>query len=137
MTLQALVGNRSLASAFRSRFPDVTHGVGDIFGDMLYGNLVHTSTVLVRRTRVVAGGGFDPALARAGDYEFHWRSCFFGPAALIEEPLVSYRIGAGDQLGSGKWAYERARNALTAVKYWLDAAGPAMNQSRPTWAREA
>jgi glycosyltransferase involved in cell wall biosynthesis len=104
--------------------------VGNIFDDMLYGNLVHTSTVLVRRTRVVAGGGFDPTLARTGeDYEFHWRSCFFGPVALIEEPLISYRIGAGDQLSSAKWAYERARNALTAVMYWLDAAGPAMKHS--------
>jgi len=103
--------------------------IGDIFCDMLYGNVVHTSTVLVRRTRVVAGGGFDPTLARTGeDYEFHWRSCFFGPVALIEESLVSYRIGAGDQLSSAKWAYERARNALTAVMYWLDAAGPAMKQ---------
>jgi glycosyltransferase involved in cell wall biosynthesis len=103
--------------------------IGDIFCDMLYGNVVHTSTVLVRRTRVVAGGGFDPTLARTGeDYEFHWRTCFFGPVALIEESLVSYRIGAGDQLTSAKWAYDRARNALTAVKYWLDAAGPVMKQ---------
>jgi hypothetical protein len=104
--------------------------IGDIFCDMLYGNLVHTSTVLVRRTRVVAGGGFDPTFAHAGeDYEFHWRSCFFGPVALIDEPMVSYRTGAGDQLMSPKWAYERARNALTTVTYWLDAAGPAMQQS--------
>src|SRR2546430_9566284 len=29
MTLQALVGNRSLSSAFRSRFPDVAHGAGE------------------------------------------------------------------------------------------------------------
>lgn len=103
--------------------------IGNIFTDMLYGNVVHTPTVLVRRTRVVAGGGFDPALARSGeDYEFHWRSCFFGPVALIEEPMINYRIGAADQLTSTKWAYERARNALSAVTYWLDAAGPVMKQ---------
>ncbi len=28
-----------------------------------------------------------------------------------------------------KWAYERARNALTAVTHWLDAAGAANKQS--------
>lgn len=104
--------------------------VGNIFGDMLYGNLVHTSTALVRRTRVVAGGGFDPALARTGeDYEFHWRTCFFGPVALIEEPMVSYRIGASDQLTSAEWAYARGRNALTAVTYWVAAGRQALKQS--------
>jgi glycosyltransferase involved in cell wall biosynthesis len=120
----------ALAPGCPDTIRDAPVRIGDIFRDMLYGNLVHTSTVLVRRTRVVAGGGFDPTLARTGeDYEFHWRSCFFGPVALIEESLVSYRTGAGDQLTSAKWAYDRARNALTAVTYWLEAAGPAMKQS--------
>jgi glycosyltransferase involved in cell wall biosynthesis len=109
---------------------DAVVRIGNIFADMLYGNLVHTSTVLVRRTRLVAGGGFDPTLARTGeDYEFHWRTSFFGPVVLIEEPMVSYRIGASDQLSSAEWAYARGRNALTTVTYWLEAAGPAMKQS--------
>ena len=30
--------------------------IGDIFGAMLHGNLVHTSTALIRRSRLVAGG---------------------------------------------------------------------------------
>jgi hypothetical protein len=101
--------------------------IGDIFANMLFGNLVHSSTLLLRRTRVVASGGFDPTFVGSGeDYEFHRRSCLFGPAALIDEPMISYRIGAGDQLASSKWARERARNALSAVKFWLEAAGPAM-----------
>lgn len=97
--------------------------IGHIFADMWHGNLVHTSTVVVRRTRIVAGGGFDPSLARTGeDYEFHLRTCYFGPVALIEAPMVSYRVGAADQLTSPEWAFARARNALTAVTYWLGAA---------------
>lgn len=104
--------------------------IGDIFGAMLHGNLVHTSTALFRRQRVVDGGGFDPALARSGeDYEFHWRTSWFGPAALIDAPLVSYRVGAGDQLSSDQWAFERAHNALIAVSYWLDAAAEEMGES--------
>ncbi len=103
---------------------------GDIFGAMLHGNLVHTSTALFRRQRLVDGGGFDPALARSGeDYEFHWRTSWFGPAALIDTPLVSYRVGAGDQLSSNSWAFERARNALTAVSYWIDAAADELGES--------
>lgn len=104
--------------------------IGDIFGLMLYGNLVHTSTAVIRRSRVTLGGGFDPVLARSGeDYEFHWRTSWFGPAALIDAPLVNYRVGAGDQLSSDEWAYERARSALIAVSYWLDAAAGQLNQS--------
>lgn len=104
--------------------------IGDIFGAMLYGNLVHTSTALFRRQRLVDGGGFDPALARSGeDYEFHWRTSWFGPVALIDAPLVNYRVGAGDQLSSDQWAFERAHNALIAVSYWLDAAADEMGES--------
>ncbi len=103
--------------------------IGDIFGAMLHGNLVHTSTALIRRSRLVAGGGFDPALARSGeDYEFHWRTSWFGRAALIDVPMVSYRVGASDQLTSDRWAYERAHNALIAVTYWLNAAEDHMGQ---------
>ncbi len=104
--------------------------IGDIFGAMLHGNLVHTSTALVRRSRVVVGGGFDPVLAHSGeDYEFHWRTAWFGQAALIDVPMVSYRVGAADQLSSNRWAYERAHNALIAVSYWLEAAKDLMNQT--------
>jgi glycosyltransferase involved in cell wall biosynthesis len=104
--------------------------IGDIFGAMLYGNLVHTSTALFRRQRVVDGGGFDPALARSGeDYEFHWRTSWFGPAALIDTPLVSYRVGAGDQLSSNRWAFERAHNAFIAVSYWIEAAAGELGES--------
>lgn len=130
-TTMPIVGSLgSFAPGCPEPIRDAPVRIGDIFTDMLYGNLVHTSTVLVRRSRVAAGGGFDPVLARSGeDYEFHWRSCFFGPVALIEEAMVNYRIGGADQLTSAEWSYERARSGLTAVRYWLDAAGSAMKQS--------
>ena len=121
---------QSLAPQCPQSTRDFRVRIGDIFPDMLYGNVVHTSTALFRRERLIAGGGFDPGLARSGeDYEFHWRTCFFGPAALIDEPLISYRVGAGDQLTSAEWSYERGINALTTVKYWVGAAGEKMNQA--------
>ena len=104
--------------------------IGNMFADTLYGNLVHASTVLVRRTRLVAGGDFGPTPARSGeDYAFHRRNCLFGPVALIEEAMVSYGIGAAERLTSGKSAYQRAWNAVTGVRYWLDVAGPVVEQS--------
>jgi glycosyltransferase involved in cell wall biosynthesis len=101
--------------------------VGDIFAAMFFGNHVHTSTVLLRRERVQATGGFDERFARTGeDYEFHWRTSFLGPVALLDEPLVDYRVGAADQLTSAAWQLEIARNARASVVQWAERAGPAL-----------
>jgi glycosyltransferase involved in cell wall biosynthesis len=104
---------------------DVRVLVGDIFAAMFFGNHVHTSTVLLRRKRLQATGGFDERFPRTGeDYEFHWRTSFLGPVALLDEPFVDYRVGAADQLTSAAWQLEIARNARASVVLWMELAGP-------------
>jgi glycosyltransferase involved in cell wall biosynthesis len=72
---------------------------GDIFSQMVLGNLVHTSTVLIRRERLAAVGTFDEALYPAGeDYDFHLRTCRFGPVAFIDLPTINYEVGGADAL---------------------------------------
>jgi glycosyltransferase involved in cell wall biosynthesis len=94
---------------------------GDIFSQMLLGNLVHTSTVLLRRSRLREVGGFDTSLVHSGeDYEFHLRTCSYGPVALIDAPSLLYRIGAADQLTAPHLATYRSRNNLTTVLRWLE-----------------
>ena len=94
---------------------------GDIFSQMLLGNLVHTSTVVVRRDRLRKVGGFDTALVHSGeDYEFHLRTCSHGPVAFIDAPSLLYRIGAADQLTAPHLGIYRARNNLTTVLRWLE-----------------
>lgn len=60
---------------------------GNIFSWMFMGNLVHTSTVLLRRDRQQKVGLFDVELIKSGeDYEFHFRTCREGDVAYIDVP---------------------------------------------------
>jgi glycosyltransferase involved in cell wall biosynthesis len=94
---------------------------GDLFSSMLLGNLVHTSTVVIRRNRLRLVGGFDPTLRPSGeDYEFHLRTCSHGPVAFIDAPSLLYRIGAEDQLTAPRYGIHIARNNLTTVLRWLE-----------------
>jgi glycosyltransferase involved in cell wall biosynthesis len=72
---------------------------GDIFRPMILGSLVHTSTVLLRRDRALAVGGFDETLKYSGeDYDFHLRTCELGPVGLLDVPSIQYRKGRADRL---------------------------------------
>jgi glycosyltransferase involved in cell wall biosynthesis len=94
---------------------------GDLFSSMLLGNLVHTSTVLLRRDRLRRVGGFDTSLLHSGeDYEFHLRTCSHGPVAFIDAPSLRYRVGAADQLTAPRYGIYTARNNLTTVLRWLE-----------------
>ena len=66
---------------------------------MLMGNLVLTSTVVMRRERLEIVGRFDERLRVGEDYEFFLRACRAGPVAFADIPDVRYRIGTTDKLG--------------------------------------
>lgn len=90
--------------------------IGDIFSPMFMGNLVHTSTVLVRRDVQRAVGYFDVTLKTSGeDYDFHLRTCRQVKVAYLDMPSIRYRVGGADQLTSEKLAHWVARNNLTTV----------------------
>lgn len=98
--------------------------IGDLFNEILLGNLLHTSTVLVRRAWVERVGGFDPSFVRAGeDYEFYVRLCSVGPVIFIDAPSTFYRVGASDQLTRPSMMLEVARNNLRAIQKWVPHAG--------------
>ena len=97
---------------------------GDLSGGILLGNLIHTSTVLFRRSRCELTGGFDESYARAGeDYEFYIRLCSGGPVVFIDAPSTQYRIGAADQLTAPSMMLEIARNDLRAIQKWISRSG--------------
>jgi hypothetical protein len=94
---------------------------GDIASYMILGNLVHTSTVLLRRDRLAQVGGFDESLRISGeDYEFHLRTCFQGPVGFLDVPSILYRIGAEDQLTAPRFLVHGARNNLITLLRWLE-----------------
>lgn len=95
--------------------------VGDVFSQLLLGNLVHTSTVVLRRSRLREVGLFDLSLVFCGeDYEFHMRTCAFGPVAFMDTPALDYYVGADDQLTGRKYGIYRARHNLVAVDRWME-----------------
>jgi GT2 family glycosyltransferase len=65
---------------------------GNIFSEMFLGNLVHTSTVMLRCERLRKTGLFDTSLRHSGeDYDFHFRATSHGPVALLDFPTIRYR----------------------------------------------
>jgi glycosyltransferase involved in cell wall biosynthesis len=98
--------------------------MGNIFSSMMLGNLVHTSTVLIRRERLAQVGLFDETLRVSGeDYEFHLRTCYYGTVALLDVPTILYRVGGVDQLTAPQYSLHMARNNLLTLDTWLLRAG--------------
>lgn len=93
---------------------DLWHG--DLYRAMLGGNLVHTSTVLLTRERLMAVGGFDEALVITGeDFDFHLRACAAGPVAFADVPTITYRVGAPDQLTRPDLMVQMATNYAATI----------------------
>jgi glycosyltransferase involved in cell wall biosynthesis len=110
---------------------------GDLFSAMLLGNLVHTSTALLRRERLRRVGGFDVSLARSGeDYDFHWRTCREGPVGMLDVPTIVYRTHASDQLTANAYQIYMARNNLRTVLARLEQDGAQIALSEETKARQ-
>jgi len=104
--------------------PDALQSAPVLYGDLssaiLLGNLIHTSTVLFRRSWCQRTGGFDESYERAGeDYEFYIRLTSAGPVVFIDAPSTLYRIGVADQLTAPAMMLEIARNNLRAIQTWL------------------
>jgi glycosyltransferase involved in cell wall biosynthesis len=76
---------------------------GDIFSPMIMGNLVHTSTVLIRRERFEKVDGFNEAWISGEDYDYHLRTCREGPVAFIDLASIQYRRGAPDRLSRHRY----------------------------------
>jgi len=75
----------------------------DVYSQMVLGNLVHTSTVVLKKDRLpelpAAGTWFREDYRRGGeDYEFHLRLCRGGPVAFVDEVTTRYEIGLPDAL---------------------------------------
>lgn len=88
--------------------------VGNIYSQMLRGNLVHTSTVLLSRERIEQVGGFDVNLTLSGeDYDFHFRTCKWGDVAFVDVPSTVYQLGLSDRLT--QYSMQISENFLKTV----------------------
>ncbi|HUA90627.1 MAG TPA: glycosyltransferase [Steroidobacteraceae bacterium] len=99
---------------------DATVGYGEIFSPMVMGNLVHTSTVLLRRARYEQVGLFDETMRTGEDYDFHLRTCRAGPVAFLDAASIRYQCGRADQLSRPEFTLEIARNFVRTVHRTLE-----------------
>jgi GT2 family glycosyltransferase len=89
--------------------------VGDVFSPMIMGNLVLTSSVVMRRDRLEKVGRFDDHLTVGEDYEFFLRVCRAGPVAFADISDIRYRTGTADKLGGPGAAREMAHAYLAVL----------------------
>jgi hypothetical protein len=103
---------------------ELAHGTlygGDIFSQMVMGNLVHTSTVMLRRERLARVRGFDEDLKPSGeDYDFHLRTCREGPVAFLDVPAIQYQRGMPDRLTRPEYAIHVSSNFLRTIERLLE-----------------
>lgn len=94
---------------------------GYIFSQMIMGNLVHTSTVLLRRSCLDRVVGFNEQLRYSGeDYDFHLRTCREGPVGFIDLAAIQYQRGMPDRLTRSEYSIHVATNFLNTVKPFID-----------------
>lgn len=95
--------------------------VGDIYSPMIMGNLVHTSTVVLRRERLEKVRAFNVELKHSGeDYDFHLRTCREGPVAFVSLASIQYQKGMPDQLTREAYKIFLARNFLKTIRPALE-----------------
>lgn len=95
--------------------------MGMIFSQMMMGSLVHTSTVLIRRERLVQVKAFDETLRFSGeDYDFHLRTCRYGPVGFVDLPTIQYQRGMPDQLTRHEYRIHIATNFLRTITPFID-----------------
>ena len=107
-------------ASFMHPAPDVLRAAvarfGDIFSPMIMGNLVHTSTVLLRRARLEQVNGFNEAMETGEDYDFHLRTCRAGAVAFLDAASIRYRCGRPDRLTRPELSLQIGRNFLRTVE---------------------
>jgi glycosyltransferase involved in cell wall biosynthesis len=88
---------------------------GDVYAPMVMGNLVHTSTVLLRRERLAAAGFFDESVRSGEDHEFHLNTCRAGRVAFADLPTILYEVGHADALTGPSFNVSMARHFVTTL----------------------
>lgn len=114
---------RSLAPAMADTVGEAPLRMGMIFSQMITGSLVHTSTVLIRRERLEQVKAFNEALRYSGeDFDFHLRTCRYGPVGFIDLPTIQYQRGMPDCLTRPEYRIHTATNFLRTIAPLIETA---------------
>jgi GT2 family glycosyltransferase len=110
----------SVAPALASEVAGTRFYTGEIFSHMIRGNMVHTSTVLLRRERVDEVGPFNEQLRPAGeDFDFHLRTCHAGPVGFLDAVTIQYQVGMEDRLTRPEHSLAFAASYLRTIEPFI------------------
>jgi GT2 family glycosyltransferase len=108
---------REVAPQLVDMLPGARLMTGEIFSQMIMGNMVHTSTVLLTRERAERVNGFRVDLVPSGeDYDFHLRTCREGLVGFVDHPSICYQVAMPDQLTARSYSIDFARNFLKTIE---------------------
>ena len=93
--------------------------VGDVFSPMVMGNLVLTSSAVMRRDRQEQAGRFDERLPTGEDFEFFLRICRSGPVAFADVADIRIRVGTTDRLSGTAMGLPIAKGYLEVLEATL------------------
>ena len=92
---------------------------GNVFSCMILGNLIHTSTVVVKKEVIRRVGGYPENLRVGEDYDTYLRICRDHPVGLLDVPSIRYQIGMPDMLTASRYLLEGALNYLHSIEPFL------------------
>lgn len=76
---------------------------GSIWRDLLFGWIPIPSQSLLRRSAVVEAGGWNETMSCSEDVDLWLRLWRLGPAVLVPQAVVAYRIHSGQTQKAGTW----------------------------------
>jgi glycosyltransferase involved in cell wall biosynthesis len=100
---------------------DAVSPQGQVVTRLFRQNFVCFSSAMVRTEAAIRVGGFDERLGLAVDYDFWLRIARRYPFGVVDEPLVSYRVGHGINLsGRQRERYHVARYVMRRFEKHFD-----------------
>ncbi len=87
----------------------------DTFDDLYAGNFISTLTVLIRKTHLLAAGGFDEELRSTEDYDLWLRLAKKHPFIYLNRPLAIYRRYKGQHTTDSGLFDLRIRNTIKVL----------------------
>ncbi|NOY62861.1 MAG: glycosyltransferase family 2 protein, partial [Gammaproteobacteria bacterium] len=89
---------------------------GSIYPEIVLGDLILPSTILIKREILEAIGGFKESYKVNEDFEFHVRVCRHGRVAFIDSATTYYQAGHSDRLSETKRQIYFSLNNLKTIK---------------------
>jgi glycosyltransferase involved in cell wall biosynthesis len=88
---------------------------GDIFNELLYGNVITNSSVVISKKRFDELGGFRAEILDCEDWDLWLRFAATHPVGYCSEPLVKYRVHSNNKAKAYRRQNSSRINIITSI----------------------